>query len=182
MKIDKFIRILALPHECHTQLQSHSTSDLQCPPRRILTGSIHIIRENDLVGIFFEKPCLLYSEGSPEGSYYIRDTMGMQGNRIHVALDHDRLPLFADLRQCLIDSKKETTLIENGAFRRIQILRLTVIHDTTAECHHAPLQIQNGKHAAIAEHIKIVSILVPAKPAGCEYLRIYLLFRREVMV
>ena len=108
--------------------------------------------------------------------------MGMQGNRIHVALDHDRLPLFADFRQCLIDRKKKTALIENRAFRRIQILRLAVIHDTTAECHHAPFEIQNGKHAAIAEHIKIVSILVPAKTAGCQYLRINLLFRREIMV
>ena len=182
MKIHKFIRILALTHECDAQLQTHRASDFQRPPRRILAGSIHIIRENDLIGILFEKPCLFYREGCPEGGYYIRDAMSMEGNRIHVALDHDRLPLFADLRQCLIDSKKETALIENGAFRRIQILRLTVIHDTTAERHHAPLQIQNGKHAAIAEHIKIVSILVSAKTAGCQYLRINLLFRREIMV
>ena len=119
MEIYKFIGIFSLAHHGHAKLQAHRAGDFQSSLGGILPRRVHVIGKDDFIGVFLQKPRLLHREGGPQRRHRIGDTVGVQGNGIHVAFHHNGLPLLSYFRQCLVNGKEEPPLIENGTFRRI---------------------------------------------------------------
>ena len=176
VQIHKFVRIFPLAQLRHAKFQADGPCDFERAPRRILSGGVHVVAENDLVRIPFQKPRLLHRKRRPQRRDDIRHAVRMKGNGVHVPFHHDDLALLANLRKRLKQREKQTTLIENRRLRRIQILRIPVPHDAPAERHRFPAQIQNGKHAPVAEHIEITPVPLTTKP-GCDQN-----FRRDIFL
>ena len=182
MEIYKFIRVLALPEMHYTELQPNGAGDFQSPLRSILPGRIHIVTENHFICIFFQKPGLLDGKGGPKGSHRIGHAVGMKGNGIHVSFYHNGLFFGLNGGQSLINGKEKPSFVENGTFRRVQILGLAVIHDAAAKGHDFSGKVPYGKHAAVAEHIVITTILISAESCFHQKISADLLLGGEISI
>lgn len=68
----------------------------------------------------------------------------MKGNGIHVSFYHNGLFFGLNGGQSLINGKEKPSFVENGTFRRVQILGLAVIHDAAAKGHDFPERFHMG--------------------------------------
>ena len=153
LSADKLVRILALGYNQHLCLCSYLPQYTQCPHCGFLSRRVTVIAEINLRCIAHQQTALLSGECRPQGCSDILNPSRRQGYGIHIPFHHDYLFRCADCLCRPVKAEEHTALIKQRGFGRVQILRLTAVHDTASEGYNSSSFIGNRYHHPIAEAI-----------------------------
>ena len=126
-------------------------------------------RRGRLAPQFFE---LFLGQCGPERRYCAGQSTLVQGDDVHVALDHHQVAALADRLTRQIEAIEGAALGEDGRFRTVEIFRLAVAEGTAAKAHDPAAPVANGKHQPVEEKLAARhSVFALPQQPGFEQLR-----------
>ena len=138
--------------------------DRNRPERRFHSRLIAVIGQQHLVGITLQNRGLLRRKSSPQRRHSLRKARLMHGDHVHISFTEDHIGLPAHTRQ--IQSVEVPALIEDPGLRRIQILGLSISHDSAAEADDTVMNIHNRKNNAVPELVIHAPLLIHLHQPG----------------
>ena len=134
------------------------------PERRLDTGSVAVVGQDNLIGIALQKAGMLGGEGRSQGSHRVFKARLMHGNHIHVALA-DQHALFPG-RPGHVQAIEVPALVEDCRLRGVQIFRFSISHDTAAEADDPVVHVHDRKNDTVPEFIVHTVSLIHIHKSG----------------
>ena len=147
--LHELIRVLIRLHIDDTASQPGIPQNPYAAQRRLDSCTIAVIGEQDIPRISAEQVCLLWRERCSQRRNRLCEARLMHGNDIHIALTDDNIP--ASRRPREIQSVQVPTLVKYRCLRGIQILWLSIPHNSAAKADHSIVNILNGVHYPVPE-------------------------------
>ena len=150
---DELIRVLAIRNHDDPHHSPCLTYNRQCADCRILPCIIAVIAKINLRRIAQKQFALFGRKRRTKRGHYIMHACAIHRNRIHIAFNHDGIAFLLDGTMRAVQTKKQSAFIEQQCLRRVQILRLTVIQNTSAKASYMSTFIRNRNNHTIAEPV-----------------------------
>ena len=160
---DVFVGIFAVGHAQHLDRRPRRARDGKRAKRRLLSRSIAVIAEAHLRRIAQQELRLLRGKRRAKRGNDVLYARSRDGNRIHIALDDDGESRARNGAMRAIETEEQTSLVEDQRLGRIQIFRLAVSQDASAERHHAPSRVADRDDHAIAKAVVMTRALLPLR-------------------
>ncbi len=126
---------------------------LQRAECRLASGLVAIKTEHHLRAQAENALEVSVAGGGAEGGRGVADAALGQGDHVHVALHHQQAVEFAVGLACFVQAVELAALVEDGGFRRVQVLRLVIAEYAAAEGNNASALVADGKDNAIAKAV-----------------------------
>ena len=148
---DELVRILAVRHAQDADVEPRGFEDVDAARGRLLPGGVGVVDEHDVFRVGLDQPRLLRRQRGAEGGDGGAEARLMERDDVHIAFGEQNLA-----RTLVFDKihrKKVAPLRENRRFRRVEVLRLRIVHHAPAEADDVAAQGEDGKHHAVAEAV-----------------------------
>ena len=89
---DKFIRVLVRRHIDNSARHARIPENLYRAQRRLHTGFVAVVCQQDLSGIFLDQSCLPRRERRSERCHRLREACLMHADHIHITLTQYHIP------------------------------------------------------------------------------------------
>ena len=133
----------------------------------MLTGGIAVIAEIDLRRIALQQTGLFIGErGTEGGADSFHPELG-ETDHIHIAF-HENNPVQMTLLTKQIRRKNTFPFVENRRIGCIEVFRLPLFHGASTEGQYIAMGINDRKHRAAAEHVKVAVFAILGFFAHCQ--------------
>jgi hypothetical protein len=167
-------------HEAHPGLQDREHG-VDGAKRGFVPGRIAVEAENGLGRHAPQELHLVRGQGCAEGSNRLGNAGLGEGDRVHVAFDHeDATPLVGGSASAM-GIEQNVTLVKERCLRRVQVFgRLVGIERAAAEGDNATLHVGNREHYPVTEPVKRRPIIDRDKHARSDHVFVAKSFCAEV--
>jgi len=97
--------------------------------------------------------------GAERGDRVLNPVLG-QRHDVHIAFDHQNPRRTGAAPQNVVQPVQLATFMKNGGFRRIQVLGLALVDDSSAEAYAASAAVENRKNHAVPKSV-VEAAVVP---------------------
>ena len=179
-RFDEFIRILIRFHIDNSGRQTCILQDRNGPHSGSHSRIITVIGQKYFIGIPFEDHGLLLRKRSSQRRYRLIEARLVHGDHIHVPFTQNHVWLPACPRQ--IQSIEVPALVKHLGLRRVQVFRLCISHDPSAESDDPVSAVHNGKHDPVPEFIAHAISFIHLHQPGFFQQRIRIPFAFQVFI
>gem|GEM_PF-7102218 len=119
-----------------------------------LDSSLVIVEtEIEPLGQAFDEVNMFLGQGSTTDPDSVGDPRLMKGYCVHLSLDHDNRVLFRDFLLGKVESVEDRTFIKDIRSRGVEVLRLSLVDDTTRKCNCITREVRNREDDTSEEFI-----------------------------
>ena len=164
------IGILAIGHEQEPGLATvaHARQHrFDRAPGGLPAGAVAVEAEVDIGRIAEQDLGMVAGRCRAERCHGLGDAVLVQGDHVHVALDHEQARDLLVGVAHLPQAEQFATLVEQRRLRRVEVFRAVVLaHDSATKGDGPPAPVENRKHHAIAEAVVLAAAIAAGQHAG----------------
>ncbi len=128
--------------------------------------SIAVVGEQDMLCVALDHLCLTVREGCAEGGDCHVKARLVLGDDIHISFTENEVPRLA--LSCDVQAVKVSRLVEDRRLRGVEVLGLSVAHDTAAEADDPVCRVHDGIHDPVPKLVVQAPLLIKGRDSGCQ--------------